>query len=731
MEECYNYTVSEGGFYLGLDEYNKYRYIEKVQFFNIIDNIYNSFDTNKPVKKSNESLEDYNIRYDEYNEQKTLFILLMNKAYLELQLSKDNKELRYTVSDGNCLFDSIARSLNKLIKIDNTYLPLLKSELYKHFDRSNIDKILPNNNIIKLDQHIIRQMVADYYKNNKEEYQPYRGGEEYNISKNTIWGGEIELVIVSKIFNIRLNLYNSGGKQHKRDYNINNSTKKIDLAYVSPNHYQCIREIKEDISINDCYNFPLNLDFENLISLLIRICDDLNIPYNIIDDRTEKNYNTFSVPRPMSYPKKSNKYRDKKTRKKKKKRGSPKLDTNPVQIAFRDHIDMRFTELGYHLQLNSKVKVIIGGNGNTSFLAKENGTAESQFKNKKYLGDNNDYLAVKAYLDLKTRELKTAFPKRVTFGNVRYETANRNCINVWGANESNWNLPNGTDIKGSGMAKSMQKQKDGVYGIVTTPVKGLPSSDIPINRLNNIRSNSKKTKKVSAYKNNKKKYNKTELRDYIIGMIEKRPERIREYEDILGFINLDIFLGSLNLTLCEPETGINSIYYSFAVLLNKFMNKNKGYKEHIFDKILNTGYIEFVETLGIEDIKKLCFNNMIKNHIKLTVDLKDHIDKDKIKIKKYGKHYLKNNSAGGLITTVSLCDFFEIDIVIIYKTNKIVLFRYGNPIIIQDIANIEENKYNIILALEEFYYPAKHITDTSHDVKNLIDYQEIQKSLNL
>ena len=325
MEQCYNYTVREGGLYLGLDEYNKYSYGNKVQFFNIIDSIYKSFNTNKPVRKSNESLEDYNIRYDKYNENKRLFISLMNKAYLELQLSKDNKELRYNVSDGNCLFDSIARSLNKLISIDNTYLPILKRELYKYFDKKNIDKILPNNNPIKLNQHIIRKIVAEYYKKNKEEYEAYLGGEEYNISKNTVWGGEIELVIISKIFNIRLNVYNSGGKQHKRNYNINSSNKKIDLAYVSPNHYQCIRDIGEEISINDCYNFPLNLDFENLISLLMRICDDLNISYNIIQDTTEKNYNTFSVPRP-SYPKKSNKYKDKKTQKKKKKQAATKYE---------------------------------------------------------------------------------------------------------------------------------------------------------------------------------------------------------------------------------------------------------------------------------------------------------------------------------------------------------------------------------------------------------------------
>ena len=76
---------------------------------------------------------------------------------------------------------------------------------------------------------------------------------------------------------------------------------------------------------------------------------------------------------------------------------------------------MRFNELSIYLELNSKIKVIIGGNGNTSFLAKEGGNAETQFKNKKYPGDYNDYLAVKNYLDSTIQELKTFFSKRVTF----------------------------------------------------------------------------------------------------------------------------------------------------------------------------------------------------------------------------------------------------------------------------------------------------------------------------
>ena len=63
---------------------------------------------------------------------------------------------------------------------------------------------------------------------------------------------------------------------------------------------------------------------------------------------------------------------------------------------------------------------------------------------------------------------------QVSFEKVSYEKANDSTYCVWGANNDNWKLPNGSIITGEGQAKYMKKQKKGVFRIVTTPITGLP-----------------------------------------------------------------------------------------------------------------------------------------------------------------------------------------------------------------------------------------------------------------
>ena len=61
----------------------------------------------------------------------------------------------------------------------------------------------------------------------------------------------------------------------------------------------------------------------------------------------------------------------------------------------------------------------------------------------------------------------------MTFGRVGSH-ASPTDYHVWGANASNWNLPAGQRIFGGGMASAMGVQKEGVWGIVTTPIFGPP-----------------------------------------------------------------------------------------------------------------------------------------------------------------------------------------------------------------------------------------------------------------
>lgn len=72
--------------------------------------------------------------------------------------------------------------------------------------------------------------------------------------------------------------------------------------------------------------------------------------------------------------------------------------------------------------------------------------------------------------------LKFKYPKQVKFGWITCDQARKkNTYCVWGVNSVNWNLGNGEKIPGGGQAIYMKYQIDGVFGIVTTPLTGLPS----------------------------------------------------------------------------------------------------------------------------------------------------------------------------------------------------------------------------------------------------------------
>ena len=68
----------------------------------------------------------------------------------------------------------------------------------------------------------------------------------------------------------------------------------------------------------------------------------------------------------------------------------------------------------------------------------------------------------------------TAFINRFThryntklFSNL-YNNPSKKIIHVWGANETNWNLPTDTKIEGGGQILCLENQTPGIFGIVTT-----------------------------------------------------------------------------------------------------------------------------------------------------------------------------------------------------------------------------------------------------------------------
>jgi len=65
----------------------------------------------------------------------------------------------------------------------------------------------------------------------------------------------------------------------------------------------------------------------------------------------------------------------------------------------------------------------------------------------------------------------------VSIGRVNGAKASQDEWHVWGANARNWNLNDGEAIIGDGQAAAMGNQHMGVFGIVTTPFKGVPEQE--------------------------------------------------------------------------------------------------------------------------------------------------------------------------------------------------------------------------------------------------------------
>ena len=70
--------------------------------------------------------------------------------------------------------------------------------------------------------------------------------------------------------------------------------------------------------------------------------------------------------------------------------------------------------------------------------------------------------------------LAREFPGRVTYGWLRREHASPTHYLVWGANVQNVHGSTGDPISGGGQASAVATHGVGVFGIVTTPVAGVP-----------------------------------------------------------------------------------------------------------------------------------------------------------------------------------------------------------------------------------------------------------------
>jgi hypothetical protein len=152
---------------------------------------------------------------------------------------------------------------------------------------------------------------------------------------------------------------------------------------------------------------------------------------------------------------------------------------------FREHVEERIEELHSRLNRDEHFHVTIAGQMDgehpTSFLGHGNEPQEWADA-----GLAHAFTAFSKFLDDSLLELYDHFPNQVKFGSVATEAATSSHYQVFAANAQNWSLTEGSEIVGASQ-EGIVAQKEGVFGIITTPVHGAPVRDIDTQRKNKSR----------------------------------------------------------------------------------------------------------------------------------------------------------------------------------------------------------------------------------------------------
>ena len=152
---------------------------------------------------------------------------------------------------------------------------------------------------------------------------------------------------------------------------------------------------------------------------------------------------------------------------------------------FIDHAVIRVNQLIYQLAYNNEAHVVIPGSTSNEKHNLGTGLAKDQWI-EYYIKNGNhpinviisaQRLFVEKLGDF-FKSLKTRFNKRVLYvSEVNNSIANKNNIVVWGANSENCYGNAGEAIDGEGQASKMIAHGPGVFGIITTPLTGLPDEE--------------------------------------------------------------------------------------------------------------------------------------------------------------------------------------------------------------------------------------------------------------
>jgi uncharacterized protein (DUF1810 family) len=137
-----------------------------------------------------------------------------------------------------------------------------------------------------------------------------------------------------------------------------------------------------------------------------------------------------------------------------------------------EHCNARFTCLHIMLLNNDSLEIIIpSDDSKTTNMGK--GRAINQWTNKT---NKIDYETFINHLDKKIDELHKMYSSRVSFGRLIKNLDEPNRIQLWGANLQNYDnrASKGNIIEGSGQAEFLQNHTQSTYGIITTPLTGVP-----------------------------------------------------------------------------------------------------------------------------------------------------------------------------------------------------------------------------------------------------------------
>jgi hypothetical protein len=150
----------------------------------------------------------------------------------------------------------------------------------------------------------------------------------------------------------------------------------------------------------------------------------------------------------------------------------PMAPPTALEAPFIVHATARVAELRSALHANASMRVTIAGKHGRHALGVD--LAVGQWQACWCVGGDAARRRFVQWLQAAFDSLACEFPGRVAYGWLVRAQASRTHWLVWGANVENVQGAPGERIPGGGQALAMATHGEGVFGIVTTPVAGVP-----------------------------------------------------------------------------------------------------------------------------------------------------------------------------------------------------------------------------------------------------------------